>query len=140
MPTPSILALDVGEKRVGIAIAGAVARLPRPLTTLEYNASFWTDLGIIIKDETVERLVVGYPRNQGGEATAQTAAVEAFAARLQSETGLPVMFQDESLTSKKAEAELEKRGRAYGKGDIDSLAATYILEDYFINKPPTGTV
>ncbi|HEX4774100.1 MAG TPA: Holliday junction resolvase RuvX [Candidatus Saccharimonadales bacterium] len=126
----SILALDVGEVRVGVAVASLVARLPRPLTTLNRNDNFWNELQLIIESEAVGELVVGLPRNLSGQSTAQTTAVEAFANELKRHFGLPVNFQDEAVTSKKAEAELESRKKPYSKGDIDALAATYILEDY----------
>ena len=126
----SILALDVGEARVGVAIASLAARLPRPLTTLPGGEIFFDHLGKIIEKEGVGALVVGLPRGLAGQHTYQTAAIQTFAKALKRHFDLPIHFQDEAVTSKKAEAELEKRGKPYARGDIDALAATYILEDY----------
>lgn len=126
----SILALDVGERRVGVALASPIARLANPLVTLDRNDGFIEKLRAIIKGEAVGVLVVGLPRGLNGQRTAQTALVESFTTELRQLIGLPIHFQDEALTSKKAEAELQARGKAYAKGDIDALAATYILEDY----------
>ncbi len=131
----TILALDVGEKRVGVAIANTLARLPRPLTTLERGETFWQQLGELISGEGAVSLVVGLPRNLKGGSTAQTATTEAFIAELQQRIGLPVTAQDEALTSHQAETELSARGKPYQKGDIDALAATYILEDYLHQVP-----
>lgn len=132
MPAPpkSALALDVGEQRVGVAVTSLAARLPRPLATLKQDESFFTKLNGIIEAENVEVIVVGLPRGLGGQHTAQTGAVEAFTDELRKQCGLPVHFQDEAVTSKQAEAELEARGKPYARGDIDALAATYILEDF----------
>ena len=131
MPTPrSVLALDVGERRVGLALASLQARLASPLTTLERGDNFIEDLQTIIDNEAVGNLVVGLPRGLSGQHTAQTAAVESFAAELRQQLDLPIAFQDEAVTSKQAEAELQARGKPYAAGDIDALAATYILEDY----------
>lgn len=126
----SILALDVGDKRVGVAMASLVARLPRPLTTLENNETFFPALQEIVESENVGAIVVGLPRNLQGEHTAQTKQIERFTKELRQKLSLPIRFQDEALTSKKAEAELDAQGRNYQRGDIDSLAATYILEDF----------
>jgi putative pre-16S rRNA nuclease len=128
--TNSILGLDVGGKRVGVAVASLSARLPRPLVTLERNDGFFDELGDIIKAEDAEALVVGLPRGMEGQHTAQTDEVETFARSLSGHFGLPVHMQDEALTSKHAEAELEARGKPYVRGDIDALAATYILQDW----------
>lgn len=126
----SILALDVGEKRVGVAVASLAARLPRPLTTLERDGSFWQALQKLLDDEGTETLVVGLPRGLEGQSTAQTSATETFVSELKRHFDLLVHFQDEAVTSKQAEAELQARGKPYKLGDIDALAATYILEDY----------
>jgi putative Holliday junction resolvase len=139
-PSPNnLLALDVGTKRIGVALASSIARMPHPLMTLDADAEdLLTQLAAIIKAEDVGLLVVGLPRGLEGQETAQTTLVRDFAASL-AQFQLPVAFQDEALTSRKAEAELEARGRPYAKGDIDALAATYILEDYLLNQPETRT-
>lgn len=132
MPQPpkSIIALDVGSVRVGVAVASLIARLPRPLTTLERERDFFAELEKLIKDEDAGALVVGFPRGMQGQSTAQTTATEDFVIDLRQHVSLPIVFQDEALTSNKAEAELEARGRNYAKADVDALAATYILEDF----------
>lgn len=132
--TPSsILALDVGSKRIGVAIASLVARLPRPLTTLDATDSkLFQKLEDIINEEAAVELVVGFPRGLDGQYTAQTASIEAFVEQLQEKIVLPIHLQDEALTSQKARNELESLGRAYTKEDIDALAATYILEDWLL--------
>jgi putative transcription antitermination factor YqgF len=66
-----------------------------------------------------------------GQSTAQTESTLRFSKELQEHFDLPIDMQDEALTSKKAEEELRKRRKPYKPGDIDSLAATYILEDWF---------
>jgi len=128
--TSTILALDVGERRVGVAAANSLARLARPLTTLERTAEFWDRLGAVIAEEAAETVVVGLPRNLSGADTAQTRSTRQFIAELEERFELPVQTQDEALTSVQAEAELKKRGKQFQKADVDALAALYILEDY----------
>lgn len=123
----NVLCLDVGERRIGVAIASTTARLPRPLTTLDATKDAPQAIQELVRNEDATLVVVGLPRNLSGDETAQTAMVRTFAQQLD----VPQLaFQDEALTSRKAEAELNQRGKPYAKGDIDTLAATYILEDY----------
>ena len=128
-PDSSILALDVGQARIGVALATSVARLASPLTTLPNNDDFLDSLRKLVAEHAVSVLVVGLPRGLDGQETGQTSYVREFAATLDT-LGLPVHLQDEALTSAHAEQELRNRGVAYTKEDVDSLSATYILEDY----------
>lgn len=131
----SILALDVGGQRIGVALANAVARIAHPHTTVINDPAVIVNLQQIIAHEDVVVLVVGLPRGLEGQHTAQTRAVEEFVLDLKQHIDLPVYWQDEALTSHHAEAELNKRGKPYVKGDIDALAATYILEDFLRDHP-----
>jgi putative Holliday junction resolvase len=133
--TPSIIALDVGERRVGIAVASLAARLARPLTTLERGEQFLAALTKLIDDEHVGHIVIGYPRGMQGQVTEQTGVIESFAEDIRQHVNVPISYQDEALTSRQAEEELKARGRPYKKGDIDALAATYILDDYLAEHP-----
>lgn len=126
----TILALDVGGARIGVALADGVARLAKPAGALPHDDHIFTQLRELCTREQVQRIVVGLPRGLDGQETAQTAQVRAFAAALSQHIALPLSWQDEAVTSVQAEAELRGRGKPYAKGDIDALAATYILEDY----------
>jgi putative Holliday junction resolvase len=130
--TPSsILALDVGAKRIGVAVATLVARLPRPLITLRADdPDMFAALQSIAEVEGAVALVIGFPRGLQGQHTAQTTAIEQFVQQLRQHFPLPIHLQDEALTSKHAESELQARGKPYDKGDVDALAATYILDDW----------
>jgi putative pre-16S rRNA nuclease len=131
----SVLALDVGQARVGVALASLAARLPNPLLTLPRGDRFFDQLADIIRREDAGALVVGLPRGLDGQTTAQTVAIGKFVKELKEHTDLPVHLQDEALTSHQAEAELRRRGKVYAKADIDALAATYILEDWLGGQP-----
>lgn len=131
----SILALDVGGKRIGVALANAVARIASPLTTLQNTATITDDLKVLIKRHDVAVLVVGLPRGLNGQRTEQTATVQQFILDIQPALDVPLYWQDEAVTSRKAESELNSRGKSYRKEDIDALAATYILEDFLADNP-----
>jgi putative Holliday junction resolvase len=125
-----LLALDVGAKRIGVAIASTAARLPSPLMTLPNDDKTMPQLKQLCEREQVTHVVVGLPRGLDGQETAQTAYARDFAHMLASHLEVPISLIDEAVTSAKAEAELKARGQAYAKGDIDALAAVYMLEDY----------
>ena len=125
-----IIALDVGARRIGVATATAGVWIASPTTTVINDQSVWDNLGALIASVGATRIIVGLPRNLNGDDTQQTSYARTFADDLATRTGLPIVLQDEAVTSRQAEAELRARGKPYSKGDIDALAATYILEDY----------
>lgn len=124
-----LLALDVGEKRIGVAQADTAVRIAVARGTITVDGTELDQLRNIINSERPKVIVVGYPRNQSGQPTAQTAFVEAFVARL-GDVGMPVVYQDESLTSVHAETLLKQQKKPFSKGDIDAFAASLILQDY----------
>ena len=119
----NILALDIGEKRIGVARANLIAKLPKPLVTLQNNDSFISELDSLIKEWDVGELVVGLPRNLKGEETSQSRyTIDFIKAKLANYT---VIVQDETLSTKTAIA----RGVDEVTG-VDAAAACIILEDY----------
>ncbi|HSX15749.1 MAG TPA: Holliday junction resolvase RuvX [Candidatus Saccharimonadales bacterium] len=133
MAAPYVLALDYGNKRVGVAIAHTVARLPRPLTTLPNSETLLDDIRELAAKEAAGLVVVGLPRGMDGGYTEQTRAAERFAQQLAASLQVPVELADETLTSVDAEASLA--GKSYTKADIDALAAAHILERYLADHP-----
>lgn len=129
MASDTLVSLDVGEKRIGVAVADTGVRLAVPFSTIEVDGSEVAEIARVVIRENAKVLVVGYPRNQSGEATAQTHYVEKFAENLK-ELDVKIEFQDESLTSVIAEQRLQSYKKPYTKGDIDAMAASIILQDY----------
>jgi putative Holliday junction resolvase len=135
-----ILGLDVGERRIGLAVSDATRTLARPLSALR-TTGLQGDALMLVSDEVarlaadedgVSAIVVGLPRRLDGTPHDMTARVQAFGSRLEARTGLPVRFQDERLTSREAESRLalrEKDWRAR-KAKLDAAAAALILQDY----------
>lgn len=124
------IGLDIGEARIGVATADDAVRIAVPYDTIAMDeATFRKDIIDLVVATGASTVVVGYPRNQSGEATAQTAYVERRVADLE-DIDATVVFQDESLTSVLAESRLKARGQAYDKTAIDSEAAVIILQDY----------
>lgn len=128
-----ILGLDYGEKRIGVAIAHVVARLPRPLITLSNAPSVVAEIQKLVDREGVQLIVIGLPRSMDGQVHAQGERAQRFAAELSEHVTVPVDFADETLTSVQAEQILTERagGKPIPKEAIDSMSAALILERYF---------
>lgn len=133
----SLIALDVGAKRIGVAVAERGVGFASPLTTLNHTKNIFVELTTLIRENQVTTVIVGYPRGMEGQPTDQTKSTEQFVQDLKDYVSIPIEWQDETLTSVKAEAELTARhkGGMYNKADVDALAATYILEDYITEHP-----
>jgi putative holliday junction resolvase len=140
-----IVGLDVGEKRIGVAVSDATATLARPVGVLQAAGLDAQALRqaveeirrLAAEDDSVSTIVVGLPRRLDGSPNDLTPRVQAFAAQLGNLTQLPVILQDERLTSREAESRLavrEKDWRARKK-QIDAAAAAIILQDYLDTRP-----
>lgn len=125
-----LLALDVGERRIGVARADMSIGIASVVTTLERSESTLEGIQKLVLDNNASAVIIGLPRGLDGQDTAQTQAVKRFTDALKRNIAVDIIFQDEALTSRQAEEELNKRGKPYKKSDIDALAAIYILEDY----------
>jgi putative Holliday junction resolvase len=135
-----IAGLDVGERRIGVAVSDLTATLARPVgvvTTagLEHDAvaRVAAELArLSAADDPLALLVVGLPRRLDGSPGSLAPRIEAFAARLGPCVALPVVFQDERLTSREAEARLALRERDWRtrKARLDAAAAAVILQEY----------
>lgn len=131
----TVMALDIGAQRTGVALANSIARIANPLLTLSEPSQLAEDIKRLIAEHDVKAIIVGLPRGLQGQDTPQTAYVRRIVGELEKEITIPLHFIDEAATSVKAEKELEARKKPYAKEDIDMLAATYILEDFLREHP-----
>ena len=133
MPARNLLALDVGEKRIGVAMADTAVRIAVPFGWLENGEDILIDIAELLIRHDISVIVVGYPRNQSGEPTKQTEYVEKFVDKIaELDIDAEIVYQDESLTSVQAEARLGNNIK--DKGEIDAEAASIILQDYLEEK------
>jgi putative Holliday junction resolvase len=137
--TGRILAVDLGARRVGLAISDASRTLARPLETLTVaNHAEAVDRvarrieELDQEDVGLATIVVGMPSSLDGTPTPQTAQVLAFIALLKSRTALPIATEDERLTSREAESRLARREKDWRKrkAQLDAAAAAVFLQDY----------
>src|SRR5438132_228710 len=97
-PAPgSIIALDVGAKRIGVARASTIALLPEPLTTLNVDEHIYEDIKQLCHQESANFVVVGLPQGLEGQNTTQTQIIRGFVERLQAGVGLPVYLYNEAV-------------------------------------------
>lgn len=126
-----IIGLDVGTKRIGVAKADTSVRIAIPNGYVLVNGQEIPEILRIARLNNTNFFVVGLPRSNNGNETAQSAYARKFADTLAaSMPGARIYFQDESLTSVVAEERLKKRKKNFEKGEIDAEAASIILQDF----------
>ena len=126
-----IIGLDVGEKRIGVARADSSTRIAVPVGFIDVDGSEYQEIARLMRLNSTNFVVLGLPRSNEGNETAQSAYVRSFAKVLiEKIPEAKVRFQDESLTSVVAEDRLKSRKKPYEKGDIDAEAASIILQDF----------
>ena len=135
-----VAGLDVGNRRIGVAVSDVTGTLARPLGVLQTSGLEGDAIDravaelarLAAEEDGIASLVVGLPRRLDGSPNDMTPRVLAFAAALGARIGVPVILQDERLTSREAESRLalrEKDWRARKK-QFDAAAAAIILQDY----------
>ena len=127
------LGIDFGSKRVGLALSDRLNMIASPYRTLDYvsEKELIAQLKSIVYENNIEIVVLGLPINMKGEDTIQTKKVRNFK-KLLSGLGLPVIYEDERLSSISAKNSLVLQNIKTGhhKGAIDRTAAAIILQQY----------
>ncbi len=136
------MGLDVGERRIGVALSDETATLASALTTLarvgaRKDAAAVADLA---RRHEIASIVVGLPLNMDGSQGPQAQKVLAFAGRLRA-LGLPVVMRDERLTTVEADEQLREVGLGWKerKRLVDQAAAVVILQEY-LDQPAAASV
>jgi putative Holliday junction resolvase len=137
-----ILAIDFGEKRIGLALSDPDANLALPLTTLNRRSDKEAIVAIaqIVQDQQVGLLVVGEPLNMDGSRGDSARRTASFARKLQSATGLRCVMVDETLTSIAARDRLIEAGVDLRRHPerVDAVAAQLLLEEFLANSDPSS--
>jgi putative Holliday junction resolvase len=134
------LGIDYGRRRIGLALSDATGLLARPWKTIEAQGGLKQVAATIVAEiVTLQReedglggVVLGFPRKLGGDPTDQTAAIESLAAMLRERIEVPLILQDERLSSREAESLLARRMKNWRdrKRVLDAASAAVILQDY----------
>ena len=139
------LGIDYGQRRIGLALSDATALLARPWKVMPRQgnpsqvAAALASLirGLASEDDGLAGVVVGLPRKLDGSPSDLTATVETIAATLGKMLDVPVVLQDERLSSREAESLLARRLKDWRdrKSLLDATAAAVILQDYLDGRP-----
>lgn len=129
-----ILALDVGERRIGVAISDPLKIIASPLTIIDrkFTPDYTTEINKLITKNNIERLVIGLPKTLKNTESVQTKIVIEFIQNLQKNIEIPIETIDERLSSISAQRSLVEQGvkTGHNKGDIDQTAAALFLQEY----------
>ena len=135
-----MLGIDYGARRIGLALSDSTATLASPWRLLDRPSSVAETISLLIREieqlskaeDGLAAVVLGWPRRLDGSATGLTAEVEALAKTLGQRITVPVVLQDERLTSHEAETRLATRERDWRrrKKKLDAAAAAVVLQDY----------
>ena len=129
-----ILALDLGKKRIGLALSDELGITAQGLPTLERRnkRADFAELTRIVREKNVARIVLGLPLRMSGEEGSQADWVRAFAEELKAFVDVPIDLRDERWTSKQAERVLAGSGvrNEDRKPAIDRISAMILLQDY----------
>jgi putative Holliday junction resolvase len=129
---PRILAIDFGEKRIGLATSDASATLatPREILRRHSDEAALEALEVFCRREEIGLVVFGFPRSPEGDPSAFAERVRSFAGKFERRTGLPVRFHEETLTSDEAARRLP---RSEAREGLDAMSAAVLLEDYLLS-------
>lgn len=132
------LALDLGDRRIGVALSDPTGLLARPFMTLRRasRAEDFTRLNALVAEQQVGTVVVGLPLNLDGSDSQQTAWVRDYSAALAAALPVPVLLWDERLTSVEAAERLRARGKRPARQELDAAAAAVILQSYLDARTP----
>lgn len=133
--TPRILGLDIGDRRIGVAVSDGLGLTAQPVFTLHRTHNEREDVRSIarmVRKHAAAEIVVGLPLYASGDASPQSVKVRRFAEQLAERTGLPLHYWDERNTSNEAHAILNRAefGTEGRSEVIDQVAATVILQGY----------
>lgn len=128
------IGLDIGERRIGVAVSDPSGRVATPLKVLDARdlARDPSPLRRLVDDYEAAEIVVGLPLTMSGEEGPQAVAVKSTARRLLEPLGVPVLYHDERLSSAQAERAMAEAGadaRAR-RGSVDMVAAALLLQSY----------
>nr|MBC7245750.1 Holliday junction resolvase RuvX [Chloroflexota bacterium] len=127
-----ILALDLGEKRIGVALSDVLGWLATPLTVLKCKniEAVLAAIEELVRAHQVDQVIVGYPRSLNGTIGPQAKRVDRFVAQLRARLQVPVILWDERLSTAQAERLIHETGKSVPRERIDALAAAVILQSY----------
>lgn len=134
-----VLALDLGKKRIGMAISDELGITAQGIPTLERRNKRldFAVLSALVREKNIQRIVLGLPLRMSGEEGTQADWVRGFAEELKGYVAVPIELRDERWTSKQAERVLMGSGirNEDRKPAIDRMSAVILLQDFLDSRP-----
>jgi putative Holliday junction resolvase len=129
-----MLALDIGDKRIGVAVSDETGTLARPLMAITRTSQRqdFERIARLVAEQSAERVVAGYPRSLSGGEGPQAQRVRRYVEALAATLPVPVELWDERYTTVEASERLRNSGRrrSHDRGQLDAAAAAILLQDY----------
>ena len=129
---PAVLGIDVGEKKIGLAIGQTDMgwAFARPALLVETWDQVWPAIKELVTKESITTIVVGLPLDADGSVGLQAKRTKEFIASLKQQVEIPILERDERLTTQAVQREQQAAGQKLERGDDDSLAAQLLTESY----------
>jgi putative holliday junction resolvase len=136
-PGPKLLGLDLGKRRVGVAVSDDTGVIASPLRIIDLKHASLADIASLAHELRADGIVVGLPKGMSGDEGFQARETRAMAAEIEQHTHLPIIFWDERLTSAIADRVLagDKRSSRERRGQRDAIAAAVLLQSYLDANP-----
>ena len=127
-----VLAIDYGEKRVGIALSDPLQIIANPFEVLANDEQLIENINKIINEKDVRKVIMGLPCNLEGKDTIKTREVREFTALLQNHISIPIQYWDERYTTVAANEAIKKKGYdvMQARKVVDKVAAAILLQSY----------
>lgn len=136
MKTERLLALDIGGRRIGVAVSDELGMIASPVATIDARGDIAAEVQVLMDRYEVSRVVVGLPIGMSGKEGPQATEVRAVAEKLEKQLAIEIVYSDERLSSAVANQALIGQGtrREKRKQHIDAMAAAVILQGYLDNQ------
>ncbi len=129
-----ILAIDYGERRIGLALSDPLGIIAKPLKVIDvkYNSEYLLTIEQLVNEYSIQKIIVGLPLTLKGEYSKQTNIIIDFIEVLKDRITIPIVKVDERLSSLAAKKSLIDQGIdfKFNKGEVDKTAAAIILQEY----------
>jgi putative Holliday junction resolvase len=136
-PGPKLLGLDLGERRIGVAVSDDTGIIASPLRIIDLKVDTLDSIAVLARDLAVDGIVVGLPKGLRGDEGFQARQTREMAADIERRTNVPLLFWDERLTSAIADRVLAGAGRTDRQRRMqrDAIAAAVMLQSYLDANP-----
>jgi len=129
-----ILAIDYGSVRIGLAMSDPLKIIAQGLTTIQNNEKCFDEIVAVVREQNINKIIIGKPLNLSGEESAKSVEVAEFIKKLKEKTAVEIIQIDERFTSVMAQNAIREMGakkkQRRDKGKVDEVASAILLQGY----------